>query len=210
MPLPNGVDPQGNIHPVCPSAGWLGNRGELHDAPGQLVRPWKLKAWVTCRLQYKGWNRKPLMQPGRYTELFFLDEATALAAGHRPCGMCRREQYVLFRTLWLRANQMPEAWRIDDIDRMLHVERTNRSSEPAWQRPLSTLPRGVIVLLRQSPHLWDGEQLRPWTPNGYGRAERADPQTLVELCTPPSVVNAIEAGYPVQLHASADDPAGAV
>src|SRR5579862_5543219 len=104
MPLPNGVDPIGNIHPVCPFAGWMGNRGLLHDRDGRIVRDWRIRAWITCRLAYKNWSRKPLMQPGKYTELFFLDEATALSAGHRPCAMCRRADYLSFKARWLSAN----------------------------------------------------------------------------------------------------------
>jgi hypothetical protein len=104
MPLPNGVNPTGIIEPICASATWMGNRGEIHDHKGEIVRQFKTKSWVTCRLSYKGWSRKPLMQPGRYTELFFLDEATALSAGHRPCAMCRNAEYASFKTHWLRAN----------------------------------------------------------------------------------------------------------
>lgn len=207
MPLPNGVDPTGTIQRVCPSAAWLGNRGEIHDAERRIVRDWKVKAWVTCQLSYKGWNRKPLMKPGSYTELFFLDEATALSAGHRPCGMCRKLQYASFKSHWLAANGHPPDPSIAEIDKLLHTERTNRGNGGDWTRALDMLPAGVIVEHKAEPHLWNGENLFRWTATGYGPQANADelPPAL-QLLTPPSVVNAIKAGYQVQMHPTASEP----
>ena len=205
MPLPNGVNPSGAIASTCPSAGWLGNRGELHDAERRVRRDWKLKAWVTCQLSYKGWNRKPLMQPGRYTELFFLDEATALAAGHRPCGMCRKPSYSAFKSIWTQANGMPPDMPIGEMDKLLHAERTNRLADGAWVRRLADLPPGVMVHWNNDIHLWSGSSLRFWAPEGYGAEQRVDEfeSSEVRLATPPSIVETIAAGYPAQLHKSA-------
>jgi hypothetical protein len=205
MPLPNGVDPTGAIETTCPSATWMGNRGEIHNQRGDIVRQFKTKSWVTCRLSYKGWTRKPLMQPGRYTELFFLDEATALSAGHRPCAMCRNAEYVSFKTHWLSANAFPSSTAVADIDRAMHAERMSRSKSEAWQQPLGSLPSGIVILSNDAPYLWIAERLFPWTSNGYGQSvEPGCGAATVQLLTPPSVVNAIRSGYRVQVHSSAD------
>lgn len=182
----------------------MGNRGEIHDHNGQIVRQFKTKTWVTCKLSYKGWNRKPLMQPGRYTELFFLDEATALSAGHRPCGMCRNAEYASFKTHWLDANGFAAGTSVGELDKVLHSERMSRSEGDAWRESLASLPGGVLVVSDDTPCLWDGESLFPWSPTGYGREliPRSLP-SIVLLLTPPSVVNAIRDGYRVQVHQSA-------
>lgn len=152
MPLPNGVDPTGTIQNLCPSAAWLGNRGEIHDAEGRIVHSWKIKASVTCQLSYKGWSRQPLMQPGSYTELLFLDEATALSTGHRPCGMCRKPQYVSFKAHWLAANGHAPDLGIAEIDKLLNAEHTNRGTTGDWTRSSHTLPAGVFVECDGAPH----------------------------------------------------------
>jgi hypothetical protein len=204
MPLPNGVDPTGAIQQLCPSAAWLGNRGELHDAETHIVRGWKIKAWVTCQLSYKGWNRKPLMQRGRYTELFFLDEATALSAGHRPCGMCRKPQYDSFKAHWLAANGRQADLRVAEMDKLLPAARTSRGAAGDWLRSLHTLPSGVFVQFNGKPHLWNARKLLEWTAIGYKTpVSLAESAPALQLLTPPSVVNAISAGYTVQMHPSA-------
>src|ERR1700743_3660322 len=101
--LQNRVDPQGNIIKTTARGAWMGNRGQLHNEQRQIVRPFKLKAWLTCLLQFNG-RKREVMSPQRYTELFFLDEATAFAAGHRPCFECRRKDYDLFKSFWLQGN----------------------------------------------------------------------------------------------------------
>ncbi|MEM5342610.1 hypothetical protein [Paraburkholderia azotifigens] len=204
MPLPNGVDPVGVIHPVCPSAGWMGNRGLLHDDAARIARAWRLKAWITCRLSYKGWSRQPLMKPGRYTELFFLDEATALSAGHRPCAMCRRADYLAFKSHWLTANGFDADMLAAELDGRLHEERIHRGASDAWRHPLAALPAGVMVSWNDVACLWDGTALRAWSSTGYGEKRLPDdPRTAVNLLTPPSIVDTIRHGYHVQLHASA-------
>ena len=100
MPLQNRVTPLGDLV-AAPERGLVyGNRGCLHDASGRIRRHYAVKRWIACRLEFKGWQRGPLLQPGRFTELFFLDEATAFAAGHRPCAICRREDYERFTAIW--------------------------------------------------------------------------------------------------------------
>jgi hypothetical protein len=176
----------------------------LHDGNGVIVRPWQRKAWVTCLLSYKGRNRQRLMQPGRYTELFFLDEATALAAGHRPCGECRREEYSHFKRAWVLGNQRPNDTTIADIDAAMHVERTTAVDDPARTRELGSLPPGLLVVWGGKPHLWHGNSLLEWAPSGY-MAVASDwlMTSNVRLITPPSVVRALGAGYTARVHESA-------
>ena len=184
----------------------MGNRGLLHDDGAHIVRSWRLKAWITCRMSYKGWSRKPLMKPGRYTELFFLDEATAFSAGHRPCAMCRRQDYLSFKSQWLRANGFERGMLAAELDGLLHDERTHRGGTGEWHQPLNALAAGVIVRWRDALFLWDGTALREWSSTGYGDAlTPGDPSAQVELLTPPSIARTIRAGYTVQTHASASD-----
>src|SRR5512144_174542 len=121
MPLRNRVTPLGELV-ATPERGLVyGNRGCLHDAEGTIRRPFAGRRWIACRLRFRGWHRAPLLQPGRFTELFFLDEATAFATGHRPCALCRREDYVRFGEIW-RATH-PGETGADAIDAQLHEER---------------------------------------------------------------------------------------
>src|SRR6266481_5324980 len=123
MPLQNRVTPLSEL--VADSARGLvyGNRGCLHDATGRIRRRYNGKRWIACRLQFRGWHRHPLLQPGRFTELFFLDEATAFAAGHRPCALCRREDYTRFVEIWGELH--PGQIGADAMDAQLHEERVD-------------------------------------------------------------------------------------
>jgi hypothetical protein len=157
-----------------------GNRGCLHDAEGRIRRRYSGKRWIACRLRFRGWHRQPLFQPGRFTELFFLDEATAFAAGHRPCALCRREDYNHFL-------ELTGATGADAIDAQLHAERLG--SRP--QAPPG-LPDGAFVLLDGDCWLVLGDRLRRWTPAGY-TDERAQGGGL--LVTPPTLVEVLRAGW---------------
>ena len=205
MPLPNGVDPWGRIAATCPSAAWLGNRGILHDERGAITRAWTNKAWLTCALSFKGRNRKPLMQPRRYTELFFIDEATALAAGHRPCGECRRDHHDAFKAAWFAANH-PAGKSISAIDRVLHLDRlTEQRGKRTFRAPLADLPLGTIVEHDGDPYLlWRSGWLR-WTHKGYEAPDTA-PQAIaaVDVLTPRSIVAMFRRGFMPQVHPSAD------
>src|SRR6266436_7769242 len=121
MPLQNRVTPLSEL--VADSARGLvyGNRGCLHDETGRIRRRYNGKRWIACRLEFRGWHREPLLQPGRFTELFFLDEATAFAAGHRPCALCRREDYDRF--VAIQRTVHGAAAGADTIDARLHAER---------------------------------------------------------------------------------------
>jgi hypothetical protein len=192
MPLRNRVTPLGDLV-ATPARGLVyGNRGCLHDAEGRIRRSWQVRRWIACRLAFRGRRRSPLMQPGRYTELFFLDEATALAAGHRPCAECRRPDYDRFSSFWRSLHGDVGA---DAIDLRLHAERIDatgaRRLHPA---ELDELPDGAFVLEDGVALLVDGDALRRWTPAGYvdRRPRRSGQATLL---TPPSLVALIAAGW---------------
>jgi hypothetical protein len=180
MPRQNRVTPLGDLI-ADPARGLVyGNRGCLHDADGRIRRRWTTKRWIACRLEFRGRRRHPLLQPGRFTELFFLDEATAFAAGHRPCALCRREDYNRFMAL-------VGAGGADEIDARLHAERTGR------RRPAEgDLPDGAFVLLGDAPWLVAGGRLRRWTPAGYTDTRPFERSVLV---TPPTLVDVLRAGW---------------
>jgi hypothetical protein len=199
MPLRNRATPLGDVI-ADPGRGLVyANRGVLHDASGELRRRWGVRRWIACRLEFKGRRRRPLMAPGRYTELFFLDEATALAAGHRPCGECRREDYRRFSALWqqLRPGQVGA----DAMDLQLHAERVDpdtreqRRHEMAWD----DVPDGAFVLVDERPWLVLAGKLLEWTPAGYVAARRTRPATGTALAlTPPSLIEVLRAGWDSQ------------
>ena len=140
MPLQNRVTPLGELVAVPERGLVYGNRGCLHDGQGRIRRSHAGRRWIACRLRYKDWHRAPLLQPGKFTELFFLDEATAFAAGHRPCALCRREDYVRFGELW------PWQTGADAIDERLHVERLEGKGRRLHEVDLDELPNGAFVL----------------------------------------------------------------
>jgi hypothetical protein len=188
----------------------MGNRGRLHDATRQIVHRHipSYRAWVTCLLAFKG-RRRAVMSPGRYTELFFLDEATALTAGHRPCGECRRADYQRFKAVWLTGN--PERGltgnvSIGAIDRELHRDRLSSDGrQRTFLADIATLPDGVFVARedRGIPLLvWRGA-LRPWSPEGYGEPETKRGADAATVLTPMSTVRALAAGYSPNVDASA-------
>jgi hypothetical protein len=209
MPLQNRVTPYGEIV-ADPHRGLLmGNRGCLHGQGRALgVSRWRSKLWICCLLEFKGVRRDP-MPPGRWTALFFLDEATALAAGHRPCGYCRRADYLAFAEAWRTARRLPRRPWAAEMDAALHPERTDRARRKVTYRaPVAGLPDGVMVRLTGGPlagrpGLLAGGQVRPWSFGGYGAPVPAGSAGTAEVLTPPSVVAAIAAGYRPLVHPTA-------
>ena len=192
MPLQNRVTPTGELI-ADPARGLVyGNRGCLHDASGTIRRRYAGKRWISCRLEFKGWHRHPLMQPGRFTELFFLDEATAFSAGHRPCALCRREDYDRFGTIWRELH--PRQLGADVMDAQLHEERLDGRAQRHHAARFGELPDGAFVLHDSEPHLVLGNELLRWTPAGYD-ARRPRPEGRATLITPPSLVHALGAGW---------------
>ena len=216
-PLQNRVTPAGEIV-ADPARGLLmGNRGCLHRADRTLgAARWRSKLWICCVLEWRGVRRDP-MPPGRWTALFFLDEATALAAGHRPCGYCRRPAYESYAEAWRRAAGLARRPRADEMDARLHAERVDPRTRRQRTYPLPAhlpgprhspftaggLPDGVMVRHDGACGLLAGGRFLPWSFTGYRDPVALQPATAVELLTPPVSVAAIAAGYRPMLHPSA-------
>jgi len=193
MPLRNRVTPLGELV-ADPARGLVyGNRGCLHDADGRIRRPYQVRRWIACRLEFRGRRRTPLMRPGRFTELFFLDEATAFAAGHRPCALCRHEDYVRFGELWRALH--PGQRGADAIDLQLDRERLLQDrSRRTHEAPYATLPDGAFVRRGDASWVVAGAGLLRWTPAGYvDRAPR--PNGEARILTPVSVVSVLASGW---------------
>jgi hypothetical protein len=193
--LQNRVTPLGEL--VADSARGLvyGNRGCLHDAHGGIRRRFDGKRWIACRLEFRDRRRGPLLQPGRYTELFFLDEVTALAAGHRPCAECRREDYDRLVAIWHDLH--PGHAGADAIDAQLHGERiVPESRERLLHRaPLDALPDGAFVLEEDEPCLVLGSDLWRWTPAGYSGRRPRPARREATVITPSSLLAVLRSGW---------------
>jgi hypothetical protein len=206
MPRQNRVTPFGEIVATPERGTFMGNRGVLHGGEGRIRRAWQVKRWLVCLLEFRGRERK-VMTPGHYTELFFLDEATSLAAGHRPCAECRHERFVAFCTAWGAAHPgdggspRPTATFIDD---RLHAERLAADrSKRSFVAALDELPNGVFVThdsWGERAYLVWGDSLFAWSPGGY-RERRPRPKGAeVLVLTPKSTVGAIREGYVPEIH----------
>jgi hypothetical protein len=197
VPFCNRVTPFGDLLAVPERGTLTGNRGVLHDPEAQIVRRWQVRRWITCDLRFRGRHRQ-VMAPRRYTHLFFLDEATALAAGHRPCAECRRADYEAFRRCWASAHRRRESLpSADAMDAVLHRERALVDGRRrTWPAAAADLPDGTFAVLDDDPWLLRSGSLWRWTPGGYRHRRPAPPVPLAVL-TPPSTVAALRAGYPV-------------
>lgn len=200
--LQNRVNPNGDLIRTPARGAWMGNRGVIHSPAKEIIRPFKLKAWITCLLEFKGWHR-PVMAPNRYTELFFMDEATAFAAGHRPCAECRRSDFKRFKSLWIMGNPgygFDEKTRISEIDDIIHRERIGPDqSKIVYRESLRNLPEGVFVRHQNEAYLLKEAKLHLWSPSGYQDAIDLPAAGPVEVLTPESIVNTIRAGYLPQI-----------
>jgi len=206
MPLQNRVLPSGEIVAIAARGMFVGNRGIIHDpATKTLLRKrWSSDAWLTCALEFRG-RRRQVMQRQSWTELFFLDEATAFAAGHRPCFYCRRDDANRFRAAWEKGNRTGEVLA-PEIDAVLHRERlvSGRKLHPL-PKPIEKLPDGTMVQVGEESFLIVGGLPYLWSPSGY----RAVKRDIVDarLLTAPSIVRAFAAGYRPVLHPSAGNAA---
>ena len=201
-PRQNRVLPTGGIV-ADPARGlFMGNRGILHDESGQLgASRWKHPHWVCCRLEFKG-RRRPVMAPGAYTELFFLDEAVALAAGHRPCAECRRAAFEAYRDAWeLAFGTRPKA---GEIDRVLHDDRVLRNRRQIrHDQAFGDLPAGAFFLFGDAPLLKTDAGALAFSPEGYRPATTPDADGIVSVLTPRASVAVLAAGYRPELHPTA-------
>jgi len=200
--LQNRVDPFGNIITTKARGAWMGNRGILHNNEKQIIRPFKLKAWITCKLEFNG-RKRIVMSPNRYTELFFLDEATSFAAGHRPCFECRRNDYQHFKSLWIKGNpeyHLDEKTSITKIDDILQQERIDRNkTKVTYEENFEELPDGSFVLFDNKPYIILEQKMYLWTPFGYDKIKVLSMPDRVTILTPRSIVNTFRAGYLPQI-----------
>jgi len=186
----------------------MGNRGILHDDTNKIVRPWAHKAWVTCLLEFKKIKRPRPFSKGNYSELFFIDEATAFAAGHRPCAYCQRQRHLAFKAAWLQANVVEEnhaGTSMKEIDDILHAERAVRGGgKTTFDAMLSELPSGVIFEYESHAYLVSNRAgyLR-WSFGGYLDARNIEPTAVVKVLTPRSIVRAFRRGFSPLVHLSA-------
>lgn len=211
MLLENTVDPWSKLHrDKNRVAGLMGNRGVIHDQAREVKKKaWHGKRWICCAKEFKGIDRRPLFRtaPFSYSELFFLDEATAYAAGHRPCNYCRKAELAVLKNLWasLPDRHVDSALvSVDEIDSTLHRERADGDGNKATYRAsLKSLPPGTMVSYNNQAFLIRSGGVRLWTSSGYQRAS-LDPGVEVQVLTPRSIVQLIRLGLPVQAHKSAD------
>jgi hypothetical protein len=209
MPKQNRVTPFGTLIATPERGAFMGNRGRLHDERGRILRPWQVKRWLLCALEFRG-RKRVIMAPDRYTELFFLDEATGLAAGHRPCAECRHGRFIAFRDAWTLGN--PDIVgtaraTADVLDAQLHVERISSDrSRRTFRANLDELPDGVFVTSEGGGDsaclLWRGH-LCYWSPGGYTWNLACRGAEEVHVLTPRSTVAAIREGYVPEVHTSA-------
>ena len=200
MPLQNRVTPFGDLIATEARGLLMGNRGRLHDAHRRIVRTAQGRRWIACVTSFRG-RRRTVMSPGLYTELFFLDEAVALAAGHRPCAECRRDDYTRFRAAW--ADRVAPDTAADAMDLVLHADRLDEARQKrTYRAELSTLPEGAFVELDGAAWLvWNGA-LHAWTPAGYTE-RRAATAGMATVVTPRCIVAVLGGGYQPLVHASA-------
>jgi hypothetical protein len=203
MPLQNRVTPTGDIIATPHRGMFTGNRGIIHDPATKtlLTRRWSTNAWLTCVCEFRG-RRRQVMGGRSWTELFFLDEATSFAAGHRPCFYCRRDDANRFRAAWEQGNGVSGVLA-REIDIVLHRERLERGNKRlhALPMPLPQLPDGAMVQAGAESYLIAQGRALLWSPGGYRQAQNA--LTGAMLLTPPSTLRALGAGYRPVLHESA-------
>ncbi|MES2418397.1 MAG: hypothetical protein V4541_09430 [Bacteroidota bacterium] len=198
----NRVNPFGDIIATEARGAWLGNRGQLHGTGKTILRPFKHKAWIICQLEFKG-RRREIMAPNLWTELFFLDEATALAAGHRPCFECRREAAQHFKLAWLSGNPgfgFNPKTPIGQIDDVMQQERINKEGQKiTFEATLKDLPDGTFIQLANQPYLIANNMIYQWSPFGYATGKPIASSTKAMVLTPKSIVKALKNGYRPQM-----------
>ncbi len=203
MPLRNRVGPDGEIFATPARGTLMGNRGgAIHNDRREIVRPYASRRWIACVLEFRGRHRE-VMSPGRYTELFFLDEAVALAAGHRPCAECRRERFNAFKAAWARSHGLDAGTFVyaDAIDEELHGARFSRpGGKVTWEGRLESMPDGAFIRMDGANWLVWGDRLLRWSPEGYvERRERCE-NARVEVLTPQPIAGVLKHGYTPGTH----------
>jgi hypothetical protein len=195
----NRVTPFGDIVAIDQRGLFLGNRGSIHR-DRTIVRPWQVRRWITCVLRYKDWVA-PQWQPGRWTALFFWDEAVALAAGHRPCALCRHADHVRWLDAWEAA--FGERPRVDPIDRRLHAERVAGRGKRTHRVSWTDLPDGAFAVVDDAAVLVSADRLVPWSAAGYGEPLRRPTAGTATVLTPPATLGVLRHGYRPVIHPTA-------
>jgi hypothetical protein len=197
MPLQNRVTPFGDVIATEARGLLMGNRGRLHDAGRRIVRYAEGRRWIACLTSFRG-RKRTVMSPGSYTELFFLDEAVALAAGHRPCAECRHDDYRRFQAAWAQARL--GATSADDMDRRLHTDRlVGPGARRTYREEMDALPDGAYVEIDGAPWLvWSGA-VHAWSPAGY-TARQETSRGRITVITPRCLVGVLRAGYRPTVH----------
>jgi hypothetical protein len=212
MPLQNRVDPFGEIHAVGERGMFTGNRGVIHDPETRtlLRRRWTTKAWIICACEYKGFRREPMGRNARsggagWTELFFLDEVTALAAGHRPCFLCRREAANGFVRCYAEAFGVSQP-RVPEVDARLHDERlaSNGKASQLDSDELARLPDGAMFADGETPYAVRSGKALPWSFAGYGAAVGFGRSPASRLITPLTTIDVLRAGFKPIFHKTAN------
>lgn len=206
MPLQNRVDPWGQLNAVPTRGSLMGNRGILHNGSRQIVRPWARKSWVACALEFNEIRRK-VFGEGTYSELFFLDEATAFAAGHRPCNYCRKPRFREFKAAWLRANRPDSGIRdtlISEIDKALHAERAIAGGgRVRFGAALNDLPPGALFEHEGAAFLIRIGAVHRWSFEVYTLSSPKVGFQALNVLTPASIVSTYEQGFAPCVRASA-------
>lgn len=205
MGFQNRVNPWGKLHRSSVRGAWLGNRGVLHNEAKEIIAPWRHKAWIICSLDFKG-RKREVFSPNSYSELFFLDEATALSAGHRPCGECRKDRFDEFKAAWIEVNDYKTSPPVKQLDKQLHAERAIRGGgKVTFEMEFSQVPEGAFIEIGNDAFLvWKG-QLKRWSFQGYKSYEvELKSNDLVKVLTPLSIVRILQYGFSPQVHDSAN------
>jgi hypothetical protein len=197
MPLQNRVSPFGELFAAPARGTMMGNRGgRLHDAQRKLGgRRWTSKQWICCKLEFNARHRAVWGES--YSELFFLDEVTALAAGHRPCFECRRMDAEAFATLFSGTDKRATAAAMDKV---LHAERLAGKDKRLHRLDIGTLPDAAMIVLDGHAFAVRGDTLLPWTPLGNGQARLRPREIEVDVITPPSILAVLARGYAPHWH----------
>lgn len=205
MPLQNRVSPGGELLRSSARGTLMGNRGGLlHNAQREIVRQYKSRSWITCQLEFKG-RRRVVMSPGLYTELFFLDEATSLASGHRPCAECRRDRFNAFKVAWTQWSVRDESkpLLVHEMDVELHRARIGGKREKiTHESSIDSLPDGCLIRIDGSVYLVQGQSLLLWSLQGYGKRIERHHGEVVSVLTPQPIVECLRRGYVPGVHES--------
>ena len=205
MPLQNRVFPTGAIQSISDRGTLMGNRGgRFHDPATRKLHPtrrWASKQWITCVLKFKGRHRQVMGQS--YTELFFMDEVTAMAAGHRPCFECRRQAAVAFAEAWQRSSGDLERPKAGEMDKILHGERLDGRDRRRSRMKREALPDGAMFAHQEQIFVQRAGQIFTWSAQGYNIAH-TDLPTGVDVLTPPAIINCLAAGYQPLWHSTSN------